>query len=55
MLVMGKPLYLYKPFIVNDNVVAGTSNQKDTVRGLVRSYLSDGVEMLELEYQPNEQ
>ena len=34
--------------------LSGTAKQRDDLRDAVRGYLDEGVELLELEYQPKE-
>ena len=53
MLVMGK---VSKYLVFHDwpRVVSGTAKQRDDLRDVVRDNLDDGIELMELEYQPKE-
>ena len=51
MLVTGKPFSLDAATILTI-LVSATDKLRDHLRGLVRSYLDDGVRLQELAYQP---
>jgi hypothetical protein len=54
MLVMGKaPCPVDHDYLLMDTEVSGSQEIRDDLRRLVRGYLDDGLNLLEVDYQPN--